>query len=284
MKKAVFALLIIILIAPVYLSAQERDLGYNPNSVYPILDADIMYKKRVWRRMDLREKQNKPFFAYNNEITKIIIESVKNGLITPYRSDSLVNPMTKEQFEENMKLPDVDIGLTEEEKAMGFEEDSDWGSSSDWGDGGGEEADDNSAEFFYPNEVSILELAEDMVFDKKRSRLYYDIQSIRLVIPAERFETGLEKTVGVFKYRDLEALFRSMPDEAYWFNPQNNAEHKNLADAFVLRLFSARITKVSNPDDSYVVDVYNKSPRQGILASQWIEYQLMEKEHHLWEY
>ena len=37
--------------------------GYNPNSVRPIHESDQLYKTRVWRRMDLREKQNKPFFS-----------------------------------------------------------------------------------------------------------------------------------------------------------------------------------------------------------------------------
>ncbi len=45
-------------------SAQEiDDSGYNYNSVRPIRRADIMYLKTLWRRMDLREKQNEPFFA-----------------------------------------------------------------------------------------------------------------------------------------------------------------------------------------------------------------------------
>jgi hypothetical protein len=114
--------------------------------------------------------------------------------------------------------------------------------------------------------------------------MVWDMQAIKLIIPAEKFTAGIFREVGVFKYKDLEKLFRSMPDEAIWFNPQNSAAHKNLADAFALRLFSARITKVANPDDNAVIDIYSESPRQGILASKWMEYELMEKEHELWSY
>ena len=281
-------------------AAQETENYVNHNSTAGIPDYDIMYKKRLWRRMDLREKQNRPFFAYNNEISKHIIEAVKAGVLFPYKNDSLETRMSKEEFLENLKMPGVDAGLTEEEKAMGFSEEDDagwggdgWGDeeSADGGDAWGEEgAGDasegasSSDEYFFANNVVLLEIMEDWVFDKRRSRLFYDIQSISLKLPAENFDSGLEKTIGTFKYKDLDNLFRSMPEEAIWFNPQNSAEHKNLADAFMLRLFSARLIKVSNPEDDYIADIYNRTPKDGLIASQRIEEELLELEHELWEY
>jgi len=195
---------------------QEVETGYNPNSIHPIHEYDIMYKKRVWRRLDLNEKINKGFFASGNEITKIIIEAVRQGLLTPYEP----------QVEE--------VGLTEEEKALGFteEDDAGWG---DWGeettDDGGEvteEVEEASADYFFPNQVSIMEIKEDIIFDKKRSRLYYDIQTVKMIIPPENIPTGtgLQRPVATFRYKDLYELFRSMPEEALWFNRQNSREHK----------------------------------------------------------
>lgn len=293
MKNIVKSLIVLFFVVAFYPAvAQETDNGLNPNSVYPIHEDDVLYKKRVWRRMDLKEKQNKPFFASNNEITKIIIEAVKSGELYPYTTDSLNTRMTKEQFLENMKLPDVGGGLSEEEKALGFsEEDDGWGggwgddtSADDGGDDGGDGGDEANSDYFFPNEVSILEIMEDIIFDKKRSRLYYDMQSIKLIIPAEKFETGLYREVAIFRYKDLVELFRSQPDRAVWFNPWNSQEHRNLADAFTLRLFHARIIKVENPDDQYIVDIYNKSPRQGLMASQWMEDEIIQFEHDLWEF
>jgi len=280
-------------------AAQETPNYVNHNSTAGIPDYDIMYKKRLWRRMDLKEKQNRSFFAFNNEITKIIIEAVHAGVLFPYKNDSLLTRMSKEEFLENMKMPAYGGDqLTEEEKAMGFTEDDAWGDDG-WGDdsGWGDEsassdapADDASsatasADYFFPSDVSVLQIMEDWVFDKRRSRLFYDIQSITLILPADKFpETGLRREVATFKYKDLEELFRSMPEEALWFNPQNSAEHKNLADAFLLRLFSARLIKVANPEDSYIADIYNTTPKEGLIASQRIEQELLELEHELWEY
>jgi len=292
--------LILVLLATVAannpIMAQETPNYVNHNSTSGIPDYDIMYKKRLWRRMDLLEKQNRSFFAFNNEITKIIIEGVNAGVLFPYKNDSLLTRMSKEEFLENLKMPVYGgDGLSDEEKAMGFTEDDAWGDDGGWGDdsGWGDEdqsdkqadASDASADYFYPKDVEVLEIMEDWVFDKRRSRLFYDIQSITLILPASKFpETGLQRQVASFKYKDLDELFRSMPGEALWFNPQNSAEHKNLADAFLLRLFSARLIKVSNPEDSYIADIYNTNPKDGLIASQRIEQELLELEHELWEY
>ncbi|MCG8340654.1 MAG: gliding motility protein GldN [Cytophagales bacterium] len=260
--------------------AQESDSGYNPNSINPIHESDIMLQKRIWLRMDLKEKQNKPFFSFRREITKFIIEGVDQGLLTPYENDSLQVEMTKEVFRENLKRPEEEGGLSEEEKALGFTEVDD----TDWGD-----SDQNSlpqeqtVSYFQPQEISVLEIMEDWIFDRRRSKLVYDIQSIKLIIPEEKFETGLFKVVGTFKYKDLATYFDSMPKEAIWVNPYNSAENRKLTEAFTLRLFSARIVKVENPDDDPLEQIYNKSPEEGIMASQWMEEKLIAEESNLWE-
>lgn len=263
--------------------AQESDSGYNPNSISPIHESNIMLKKRIWRRMDLKEKQNKPFFSLQREITKLIIEGVDQGLLTPYENDSLKVEMTKEMLRENLRRPEVaEAGLlSEEEKALGFTEvdNAEWGDSAQ----ASLEPEEQIVSYFQPREVSVLEIMEDWIFDRQRSKLVYDIQSIKLIIPEERFETGLLKEVGTFKYKDLAAYFDSMPKEAVWVNPDNSAENRKLTEAFFLRLFSARIVKIENPDDNLLEQIYNKSTKEGIMASQWMEEALIEEESNLWE-
>lgn len=47
-------------------SAQTADLPqYNPNSVNAIPRYEHLFKVRVWREIDLREKQNEGFFSKN---------------------------------------------------------------------------------------------------------------------------------------------------------------------------------------------------------------------------
>jgi gliding motility associated protien GldN len=235
-----------------------------------------MYKRTVWRRMDLKEKQNRPFFSTSNEITRIIINAVSDGLIYPYEDDSLNKRMSKETFFENLKLPtdeDDDFGITD----AGFGDDA-----GGWGDTEEENA-TPSIQYYDATELNIMRIKEDVIFDKVRSRLYWDIQSFEMIIPAGVVATGIEKTVGVFSYKDLEKLFRSMPDRAIWYNRQNTAHHRNMADAFLLRLFNARVVKVSNTRNDWIQDI-SPDPRSALFKSQQEEYKLIEYEHNLWEY
>ncbi len=325
------------------LAQEKANNGTNPNSVRGINENDIMMKKTLWRRIDLKEKQNQSMFSKNNEISKYLIDAVKAGLIDAYTNDSCTTKITAAKFHENMLIPNTGGGLSEEEKAAGFTEDGKNGTKSDgwdspktdakkkpvddgWGapkkaaaqpadDGWGapkkkaavakttkgkkgkvvqplvEEKKDTVAvaaapaftgDEYFPKELNILEVKEDWIFDRKRSRLYYDMQTITLLLPADKNQAGYEKPIASFKYKDLDKLFRSDPKKFIWYNPQNQAQHKNLADAFDLRLFYGRITKVANPGDTDLVGMYGD--REGLLKSYQTEYELMETEHGLWEY
>ena len=266
-------------------SAQEKSDGYNQNSVYPVNEAYKMFKKTVWRRIDLEEKQNAPFFSRNGELSTIIINAVKGGLLFPYTNDSCNTRMSKETFLENMKFEEEGGGLTQEEIDMGFGADTD----DDFFGGGGDEGEKPEEEISDSNEFatrdfSIAEMKEEVYFDRMRSRIYYDIQSITIFLPADKNPALFEKPLASFKYKDLVKLWRSMPDEAIWYNAQNMAEHRNMADAFNLRLFGSNLTKIANPRDDRIVDIYTKSRRDAILASKQLEYDMLEFENELWEF
>jgi|LakMenE01Jun11ns_1017448.scaffolds.fasta_scaffold9870582_2 gliding motility associated protien GldN len=250
---------------------------YNPNALYPIPEENILIKDRIWRHIDLKEKSNKSFFAHENEITKFIIEGVKTGLLTAYSDEAFTNPMTQEAFFEKLKLPEADYP-TEEEKSLGFTDDNDWQDKAEEETGTKRE---KPTAYFLPNEVSILELMEDLIFDKVRSIQIYDIQAVKLIIPADKFETGLYREIGIFKYKDLAAYFDDK--KVSWINVHNGAGHIKMTEAFALRLFSSRIVKLENPDDNTIADLYNSTPKEASLASRDLEERLLEKEYFLWE-
>jgi len=279
MKKLVLWVLVLLTL-PFLGIAQESATGINPNSVYPIHDSDIMYQKRVWRTVNLNEKQNRPFMAENKQLTKFIFDAVESGILQPYMNDSLTTVMSKETWISNLTMDDG--GGEEEMPLEGATEDA-----GGWGDPAPAEeaAPAASTAFTYSyKETYMLEIQEDLIFDKKRSRMYYDIQSIRVILPAEKNAAGIEKNIGTLKYKDLEKLFRNMPNEAIWFNPQNSRAHLNFADAFNLRLFSSRVIKVANPDNLDVYSIYDGPTKRNVMASDWLEQQLMEYEHELWEF
>ncbi len=277
--------------------AQEEEGQVNPNSLLNIPKYEQLYKVRVWRVIDLREKQNKGFFSRGNEITKLILRAINSGeLVDIYQRDSLTQKLTKEEFTARM--------VTQQGETFPV-----WAPASDYyqGDavtfnGKNYEAVVNSkgknpttspnewqattrgqALTYNADEIFRLTLQEDIIFDKRRSRLYYDMLAMEFA--AFDQNTGTFKSLGWFKYKDLEKLFRNHTKDAIWFNRYNTAENKNYADAFLLRLFHGVIDKVENPDDDRIADTFAGRPyKEAVWAMEWEEMRLMEKEHNLWEY
>jgi hypothetical protein len=279
--------------------SQEKPIPGNQNSIRPIDESSIHYKARLWRRMDLNEKINQPFFSVNNEISKFILEWVKTGVLTPYANDSLTTKLTADQFQENLKMEEQseESALSDAEKAAGFGAEGAapkaTGTDDGWGGGGtksgaapAKDAFDakpalGEVSYYFPKELSILEIREDAVIDRRRSRLYFDIQSITLIIPASKTKAGFDKAVASFRYKDLYKLFRSNPN-CIWYNSENEMQHKNMADAFDLRMFQARIIKKGNVENKFLTDLYG-GEKEGLMMSQLLEYKLLEMEHDLWE-
>lgn len=247
--------------------AQEQSTtAASSPTVRPIPNSDMMYKKRVWRRLDLREKQNKPMFSQNRQISKIIIEAVKRGELQAYKNDSLTSTFTSADVDENLKMPGMETF-----KDTLAEPDPD------------APIIDSGPATFTARDLYTMDLVEDMIFDKKRSRMYHQIESVSLVIPSDKFEAGVEKTVAYFKFADLVKVFRANPEQAIWFNNRNDAQHKNLADAFDLWLFSSYITKVSNASDSDL-SMTEGSGLRAIMASQNLAAEMIEYEYNLWSF
>jgi gliding motility associated protien GldN len=283
------------------LFAQEDVPQYNPNSLNPIARYEQLYKVKVWRQVRLDEKQNKGFFARSNEITKLILDAVNSGEIADiYVNDSLTTKKTREAALKDMIAaegippdpwqPDneyyandpVDFnGVTYKAKVdnRGKNPES---SPDDWV----KDSSIGKPQYAQPFQLSSLMIVEDMIFDKRRSRLYYDIQSITITWPADKGNPrGGDLDIMTIKYKDLVKVFRNHPSDAIWFNRYNTAENKNYEEAFLLRLFHGIIHKVENPDNSDIAEVYAGRPYgETVWAREWEEMRLMEKEHNLWEY
>lgn len=276
----------------------EVEWQYNENSVDPIPKYERLFKVRVWRNIDLLEKQNKGFFAKGGEITALIINAVKSGELSDvYVNDSLTTKMSREEFLEQLVQfegqefeawdPDLEYYEGDQVSYGGQVYTSLYdnlgavppNSPDDWELNPGAGA----AIEYQPRQVSLLRYMEDIIFDKRRSRLFHRPQSIQLIIPGTETANNLQKYIGVFKYKDLVQLFRNHPDEAMWVNRYNGAENKNYEDAFTLRLFRGSLFKFENPDDDAIADMYS-TRQEAVMASEWWEMQLMEKEHNLWEF
>jgi hypothetical protein len=277
---------------------------FSQNSAHPINVEDIQYRAQIWRRMDLNEKMNQPFFAENNQISKILIEAVKSENLTAYVDDSLKTKLTVAQFVDRLKIKGKleNGGLSAEEIAAGFGGDGMTASSAapsgGEDDGWGTKKKDTSkaekpvvddfdkgpivagVEYYIPKQLSIIEIKEDAIIDRKRSRLYFDIQALTLKIPASASDAGLEEVVASFRFKDVYKYFQD--NNCIWFNSTNEMQHRNMADAFDLRFFSARIIKKGNAANKDIFDQFGDG-KEALKKSQKLEQQLQDKESEMWE-
>lgn len=261
--------------------------GYNHNSVRPVHESHIMYQKSLWHRVALKQKQNRPFFAAGNEITGLIIDAVKLGVVRPYQNDSLQTRMSQEDFLANIKIPSDNIeydGIEADifNQQQGWEEG--WkNEGTTWNNGEAETGTGVEAQEFYPNQLYTLEIKTNVFFDKTRSRMINDIQTVSIILPAEMNpQTGLEKTIATFSYKELvQNLFRDN-SSAIYYNERNNQAHRNVEEAFDLMLANGTLTKYANGQDEHIMDMYENG-HEALLASQNYQANMVEYESNLWE-
>ena len=245
-----------------------------------VADNYIMFKKTLIRRMNLTEKQNKPFNAKNSELSALIIQGAKEGLLQPYMSDSCLRPMSDDEFISSIQY-----------QVQGGGNDFGGGFGGGFGDEAEEESEDDGKKFndIDPTEFNKLYIKEDLIFDRNRSRMFYYIRSITLGIPANpNYEIQFEKRVASFRYDDIIKLLRGpYKDKALWYNEENQGGNINLADALELRLFSAPIVGVSNSQNLDIRQMYAdkiaQDPMNAMVLQQEAEMKLMEYESNLWE-
>ena len=143
--------------------------------------------------------------------------------------------------------------------------------------------------FFSESDVSMIQIVEDVIFDKRRSRLYYDIIGFILLDPTTGNPNALISYKEFYNLVDKVSHDREMRvrNTVKWKNRYNPAQDMNFSDAFKLRLFHGIIKKVENPDDQDVSETYLKNGRtygESVFARWEEEMKMMEKEHNLWEY
>jgi Gliding motility associated protein GldN len=304
------------------------DSIYNINSpMFPTAERiayyEQLYRFRITRFVDLKERQNAGFSSAKSNIGGLILDLVQQNKLKPFSgaygdpadfeytmadSDAMVlsQNFTKSQTRGRWTATEsyqagekVIVAVTNEK---GITEDNVYAALQDntgkdpqtngsfWQDQGGMNVNlDQQA-------VVGIEIIEDAIFDKRKSRLTYDILAIGVVILDAA--SGTLQTRFYIKYADLSAqvekIMRSPKavDRAsvMWQNRYNPSENKKFTDAFKLRLFHGVIRMVENPDRQLIMDtIYNKSSgkgsyAEGVFAMWEKEMELMEKEHNLWEY
>jgi gliding motility associated protien GldN len=233
----------------------------------PIREVDILWKKRYWREIDTREKQNMAFRYPGDENTgggyfiEILIDAIKKGKIKAYSTfdDRFTTPLSKDQLmdilvgkADTQYIPDPVSGA---QKMVITKHD------------------------FNPDIVTKYRIKEDWIFDRNLGQMV-----VRIV--------GIAPFKDIFNddgtYRTSAPLFwlyypeiRPLLAQYEVFNPDNDVARMTWDDFFENRMFSSHVIKVSNPfDANYKEEGY--SNMESLYKGQEAQQELFNKEQDMW--
>jgi gliding motility associated protien GldN len=234
-------------------------------------EADVMWSKRVWRDIDLKQKINHPLYFPLEEVNDrkslyaVIKAALNEGLITAYDAgnygwnDDFDKPLTMSEVEaKTFKFQDSVATVDEFGDAqMVFQQDP-----------------------LMPSDIIKYRLKEDWIFDKQRSERQVRIIGIAPV--KLRFDqngdVNGEEVMFWLYFPECRYVFANHDV----FNPSNDSERRSYEDVFWKRQFESYVIKEAN--------VYNRQIQSyakglnSLMESERIKTELFNYEHDLWSY
>ena len=247
---------------------KKTDLFSSKVTPYANLrESDVMFSKRVYREIDLREKMNRIYASPKARLIDVIMEGVTSGEMTAYAhpigGDPNINEFTTILKPEEAKAKFADSVIIQQ-----FDKN---------GDAIGTGA--KVAGEFNPDSIVKFQIKEDWIFDKQRSIYEPRIIGIAPMIKVKAAGQDLGEQPAFWIYFP-EARQTFVTKEV--MSRTNDATGISYDDIFMKRIFSSYIVKVSNPDDLRIKDY-----AQGIdklYESERIKKELLDFEHDMWSY
>ena len=231
-------------------------------------EADVIFAKRIWQDIDVREKMNQYMASPKSRLIDVLMDAVNAGELTAYDptptkddpgGDSFSKPLTPEQA--RGKLADSAL-ITKSDT------------------NGNVISTERVAGEFNPDSVVRFRIKEDWIFDKQRSVFEPRIIGIAPLIKpkaAEGIDLDLQPAFWIYfpEARDILATKEVV-------NSNNDATGLSYDDVFMKRMFASYIVKQSNDKDERIKDYAQGIDR--LYESQRIKKSLMDWELDLWQY
>ncbi len=282
MKNFILGIIVISGLGCVNLNAQQTVLDgvyVNENTpsrkVIPytnLRQADVMWSKRIWRRMDLRKKQNQVFYypeepaqGRKNLFDYIRQAILDDGTLTPYDPGTVVD--IDDEFTRALTTEDVLAKMISESEIDVFDE---------YGDVVGTQ---KVRDTLRASSVKFYEIKEEWFFEKQKSQLEVRVIGIKPMV--EKINASGDPVLeDLFWIYFPEARFVFANSEV--FNRINDAERRTYEDVFWKRQFESTVIKESNVYDRSINEY--KTGLDALLEAEKIEEKIFNFEHDFWHY
>ena len=226
-----------------------------------VREADIMWQKRIWRVLDVREKINLPFANPERPLITIFMEAGVNGDIQLYDpiDDKFSNPLaeadlsglgggidTVEQIDEDFNVTYVPV-----------------------------------ERMFDPTTVRRFRIQEVWFFDKESSTMNARILGIAPL--KDQFDENGNFLYELPMFWVYYPAARQMLANEMAFVNGNDAAVRSWEDVFEARYFNSYIIQESNVLDRRIED-YLTSGRERLLEAERIKHEIFNFEQDLWSY
>jgi gliding motility associated protien GldN len=260
--------------------AIERNLvkDRTPLAYENLREDDAVYREKVWREIDTREKMNLPFrYAASEDngnqrfisiLFKAIQDGPDNGGVTVFSNidDRFTTPMTVGEVAEKIAGAPIQVPITDSlGNVISYKT----------------VTPEVNLDSFYK-----FRIKEEVIFDKESSRLFWRILGIapvKRIVTSAGLDLGETELFWVY-YPDMRPIFAKF--EVY--NGKNFGARMSWEELFESRMFYGRIIKstLDNPWDQYL------SEQQGLknsrilqlLEGENIKERIFNYEQNLWSY
>jgi gliding motility associated protien GldN len=232
-----------------------------------IREIDIAFKRRLWKRIDINEKQNMPFIFVGDEYSgggafiEILVDAARKGRIRAFTDDKFTSVLTPEQIDEKVVGASTTLQVEDPET--------------------GEMTTQVIEGSFNPEDIFAYEVQEDWMFDRNIGRLVPRLRALSPLMHTYNEATG--------ERRGFKRLFTIYYPEARQelskyevYNPQNDLHRITWTDYLDRMQYSAYTIKSSRNNPSNVNNM-GQAGLEALINGDKEMQDLIQREMDMWE-